>query len=158
MHSNVNTEMFLDDCHISHYIVDIILFLYHLLGKTFSSFHPSTINKSYILIQFPGCSVYGNSDSDIKPLTTDEDISLNSLDGLGSLISLNNLVPSSLEASQEFLPLALFYKNNAENLPASQTDKAYQPPPSYPPSSTTSAPEAENIRKSIFIFIFLNFS
>ena len=117
-------------------VTSLIIFLYY--------------TKSYILIQFPECSVYCNSDSDTKPLTTVEDISLNSLDGLGSLISLNNLVPSSVEASQEFLPLALFYKNNAENLPASQTAKAYQPPPSYPPSSSSSAPEAENIRKSVF--------
>merc|ERR1711971_859539 len=102
------------------------------------------------LLSFLGCSVYGNSDSDTKPLRTVEDISLNTLDGLGSLNSLNNLVTSSLEASQEFLPLALYYKNNAENIPAAQSDQAYQPPPSYPPSSTSSAvtaSEAENIRK-----------
>ena len=78
-----------------------------------------------------------------------EDISLNTLDGLGSLNSLNNLVPSSLEKSPDFLPLSLYFKNKAE------TDKAYQPSPSYPPSSTSTsntveASEADNIRNNIF--------
>ena len=128
--------------------------MYHVLhAETFS---PVFIHfQKLSLTQFLGCSVHGNSDSDTQPLTTVEDISLNTLDGLGSLNSLNNLVPSSLETSPEFLPLALFYKSKAPSLPASRTDQAYQPPPSYPPSSaspsvTTGASEADNIRKSIF--------
>ena len=92
-------------------------------------------------------SVHGNSDT--RPLNTVEDISLNTLDGLGSLNSLKNLVPSSLDKSPDFLPLTLYFKNKAE------TDKAYQPPPSYPSSSTSSsntveASEADNIRNNIF--------
>merc|ERR1712154_423796 len=94
---------------------------------------PATI-ATFLALLCCSC-VHGNSDSDTQPLTPVEDISLNTLDGLSSL------VPPS-EGSPELLPFSLYYKNKAKPFPSPQNTKAYQPPPSYPQSSSSSSSQA----------------